>query len=184
MVAAQGAEPPAAAASAPLLTQPAGAMPADAAAAQATLKAYYFDAARSGNRAMLEAFIAARYPMNTADEKGYTALILAAYHGHRAYVQRLMEAGADPCAEDQRGNTALMGAIFRGEVEVARLLVGAACNPNHRNAAGQTPAMYAALFGRIETLQALKSKGADLTLTDGDGNSATSLQQGQGRLAR
>lgn len=33
---------------------------------------------------MLEEFILAGYDLDTADAKGYTALILAAYHGHLA----------------------------------------------------------------------------------------------------
>ncbi len=47
-----------------------------------TLKARYFDAAREGDSAMLSAFYQAGLDVNVADEKGYTALILAAYHGH------------------------------------------------------------------------------------------------------
>jgi ankyrin repeat protein len=77
------------------------------------IKTYYFDAARSGNTSMLREFSAAGYDLNTRDEKGYTALILAAYHGQAAAVKLLLDAGADPCAEDKRGNTALMGAILR-----------------------------------------------------------------------
>ncbi|MDP0886256.1 ankyrin repeat domain-containing protein, partial [Klebsiella pneumoniae] len=65
-----------------------------------------------------------------ADAKGYTGLILAAYHGHGGAVEQLLEAGADPCVQDARGNTALMGAIFKGEVRIARRLIGAQCSPD------------------------------------------------------
>jgi uncharacterized protein len=139
------------------------------------LKDYYFDAARRGDVAMLEEFIAARYDLETRDAKGYTALILSAYHGHDPAVRLLIEAGANPCAADQRGNTALMGALFKGELAISRMLMKAACDPNHRNNAGQTPAMYAALFGRVEELKSLALQGADLRMTDNVGNSAESL---------
>lgn len=150
---------------------------------RATLQRHLFDAARTGHLPMLQEFITAAYPLNTRDEKGYTALILAAYHGHAEAVNLLLAAGADACAEDHRGNTALMGAIFKGELAVARTLLNTDCNPDQRNAAGQTPAMYAALFGRLELLNALKAKGADLQLRDIDGNNAESLARGEIRTA-
>lgn len=146
---------------------------------QEQLRTYYFDAARAGDTAMLEEFIQAGYDLDTADAKGYTALILAAYHGHLATVQRLLAAGADPCAQDLHGNTALMGAIFKGELAVARLLMDAPCSPDQRNGAGQTAAMYAALFQRQELLAALRRRGADLQATDALGNSAASLARGE-----
>jgi ankyrin repeat protein len=136
---------------------------------------YYFDAARRGDVAMLNEFIVARYDLETRDAKGYTALILSAYHGHANAVRLLIDAGAKPCAADQRGNTALMGAVFKGELAIARMLMKAACDPNHRNNAGQTPAMYAALFGRVEVLKGLLAQGADLHMTDNAGNSVESL---------
>ena len=146
---------------------------------QQQLRSYLFNAARAGSLPMLQEFVAARYDLNTADEKGYTPLILAAYHGHAEAVNLLLKAGANPCAEDQRGNTALMGAIFKGELAIARTLLQADCSPNQANRAGQTPAMYAALFGRAELLAALAGKGADLKATDAAGNSAESLAAGE-----
>ncbi|GLX12638.1 hypothetical protein Pstr01_08770 [Pseudomonas straminea] len=150
----------------------------DAERVQAQLRDYYFQAAREGNVAMLDEFIAAGYNLNTADENGYTALILTAYHGHRDAVERLLAAGADACAQDQRGNTALMGAIFKGEVRIARRLLDADCSPDQRNGNGQTAAMYAALFKRTEMLNALAGKGADLKAEDAFGNTASNLEKG------
>jgi uncharacterized protein len=152
---------------------------AAASALEQQIRDYFFDAARTGNIPMLEEFIASKYDLNGRDEKGYTALILAAYHGNDDAVKLLIGAGADPCAADARGNTALMGAIFKGEVGIARQLLEAKCNPDQRNAAGQTAAMYAALFGRIEIMQGLKEQGADLQTEDSDGNSAEKLAHGE-----
>ncbi|CRL50470.1 MULTISPECIES: ankyrin repeat domain-containing protein [unclassified Pseudomonas] len=157
--------------------------PDDSAALSAQLQDYYFDAARRGDVPMLDTFIEAGYSLDTRDSKGYTALILAAYHGQTAAVERLLAAGADACAQDQRGNTALMGAIFKGEVQIARTLLLANCSPDQRNGAGQTAAMYAGLFKRAELLDALKAKGADLEAEDPLGNSATRLASGEIRIA-
>jgi ankyrin repeat protein len=147
------------------------------------LQNYYFDAARRGDVPMLETFIESGYSLDTRDSKGFTALILAAYHGQGAAVDRLLKAGADACAQDQRGNTALMGAIFKGELQIARRLMASDCSPDQRNGAGQTAAMYAGLFKRQELLDALKAKGADLNAEDPLGNSATRLASGEIRTA-
>ncbi|OAX89270.1 hypothetical protein A7D16_07340 [Xanthomonas nasturtii] len=143
------------------------------------LREYFFDAAREGRQDMLAEFIRSHYDLNTRDEKGYTALILAAYHGQRPAVEQLLGAGADPCAQDKRGNTALMGAIFKGELGIAKRLMQADCAPDQRNNAGQTAAMYAALFQRTDVLKDLAAKGADLSLKDGQGNDVTKLQRGE-----
>ncbi len=153
--------------------------PHDATALKTQLQDYYFDAARRGDLPMLDTFIDAGFPLNTQDDKGYTALILAAYHGERAYVERLLAAGADACVQDKRGNTALMGAIFKGELKIAQRLLSTDCNPDQRNGAGQTAAMYAGLFKRIELLDELKAKGADLNAEDPLGNSASRLVSGE-----
>lgn len=142
------------------------------------LRDHFLDAARRGDGMMLKEFIRAGYNLDVRDDKGYTGLILAAYHGQRETVELLLEAGADPCAQDQRGNTALMGAVFKGELRIARRLLDAECNPDQRNASGQTAAMYAAMFQRNDLLETLMDRGVDIKATDALGNSVQSLQQG------
>ena len=143
------------------------------------LRELYFDAARTGSTDRLGAFIEAHYDLDTRDESGYTALILAAYHGQKAAVEQLLVAGANPCSQDKRGNTALMGAIFKGEVSIAHRLLAADCATDERNNSGQTAAMYAALFQRKDILDALAAKGADLDARDDRGNDARSLGEGR-----
>ena len=136
---------------------------------------YLFEAARIGDDNIIREFAASHYDLNVRDEKGYTALILAAYHGHSSTVDLLIKNKADPCAKDNNGNTALMGALFKGELSIARKLATTDCDPDLRNNAGQTAAMYAALFGRLEILQQLKERGANINVKDVKGNSVTSL---------
>lgn len=152
-----------------------------------TLKARYFDAAREGDSAMLSAFYQAGLDVNVADEKGYTALILAAYHGHTDTVNFLIrEANANPCQEDNRGNTALMGAIFKGHVSVAKQLVFADCDIDEENEQGQTALMFASLFDRQEIINTLIDKGANPAHMDKAGNSVAdvALSQGNYELAK
>ncbi|MBT3137132.1 ankyrin repeat domain-containing protein [Alteromonas sp. ALT199] len=151
------------------------------------LKARYFDAAREGDSAMLGAFYQAGLDVNVADEKGYTALILAAYHGHTDTINFLIgEANANPCQEDNRGNTALMGAIFKGHVSVAKQLVFADCDIDEENAQGQTALMFASLFDRQEIINTLIDKGANPAHMDKAGNSVAdiALSQGNYELAK
>ncbi|MFI8742222.1 ankyrin repeat domain-containing protein [Stutzerimonas zhaodongensis] len=155
------------------------AVSSDAEQVQIQLRDYFFNAARFGDNEVLDEFIQAGYDLNTADDKGYTALILAAYNGHPDTVERLIAAGADACAQDARGNTALMGAIFKGELRIAKRLLATECDPDQRNHAGQTPAMYAALFQRDALLQALRERGADLEASDPMGNKVESLARGE-----
>jgi len=148
------------------------------------LKARYFDAAREGNSAMLQAFYQAGLDVNVADEKGYTALILAAYHGYADTVSFLIEqAKANPCKEDNRGNTALMGAIFKGHVSVAKQLVFADCDIDEENAQGQTALMFASLFDRQEIVSSLIEKGANPKHVDKAGNSVADIALSQGNYA-
>ncbi|MES2741697.1 MAG: ankyrin repeat domain-containing protein [Pseudomonadota bacterium] len=155
------------------------AAPSSPAEVEQALKQRFFDAARAGDVPVLREFIVAGYPLDLRAEKGYTALILAAYHGHAEAVQALMAGGADPCAKDDRGNLALTGAIFKGELAIAHTLLGAKCQVDQRNKAGQTPAMYAALFHRTDILAALRDKGADMEAKDTAGNTPNSLGAAQ-----
>jgi ankyrin repeat protein len=128
---------------------------------QAQINHYLWNAARNGNTEIIKTLVEAKYDLNVADEKGYTAMILAAYHGNDEIVKMLLSAGADPCKKDKRGNSALMGAVFKGEIKIAHRLINADCHPDQRNNAGQTAAMYASLFQRQEILQMLQDRGAE-----------------------
>src|SRR5262245_7706177 len=63
--------------------------------------------------------------VDAADEKGPTALSLAASKGHLEICRLLLEAGADPALKDSEGNDALAVALLRGRTEVIALLHGA-----------------------------------------------------------
>lgn len=150
------------------------------------LKARYFDAAREGNVELLDAFYQAGLDGNVADNKGYTALILAAYHGHNDAVSYLLSHdNINACQEDNKGNTALMGAIFKGHLSIAKKLILADCNIDETNAQGQTALMFASLFDRQSLVNELIEHGADPHHTDFAGNTVAdiALSQGNYKLA-
>ena len=142
------------------------------------IKNYLLRAAKEGDTKIVSAIIDNRFDLNVADSKGYTPLILAAYHGHKEVVDLLLQSGANPCQKDKRGNTALMGAIFKGEIKIGRRLIAANCKDEPNNV-GQTPAMYAALFQRLEFLALLKESGADFSVKDIFGNNVETLKKGE-----
>jgi ankyrin repeat protein len=61
-------------------------------------------------------------PVNAADEKGRTALHLAAAAGHLRVLTVLLEHGADPALRDEQGKTALSLAHAAGKIEAETLL--------------------------------------------------------------
>jgi hypothetical protein len=120
-----------------------------------SILAYYFAAARTDDTAVITQFVDAGIPINSYNNKGYTALMIATYHGNKNTVNTLLQLGANACLEDNRGNTALMAAIFRGEFSIAKTLVGLDCDNAHQNKAGQTAEQFAQRFGQQKVLDLL-----------------------------
>lgn len=96
--------------------------------------------------------------VNRKDPKGYSPLMLAAYHGHVDAVDLLLRTGADAKGRDGSGNTILMGAAFKGHLEVVRLLIQGGADMHARNPRGQTALHFAQMFGRSEVANYLKSQ--------------------------
>jgi ankyrin repeat protein len=120
-----------------------------------SLFAYYFAAARTNDTAVIEQFVDAGIPIDSYNNKGYTALMIATYHGNKNTVNTLLQLGANACLEDNRGNTALMAAIFRGEFSIAKTLVSLDCDNAHQNKAGQTAEQFAQTFGQQKVIELL-----------------------------
>jgi ankyrin repeat protein len=120
-----------------------------------SLFAYYFAAARTNDIDVIEQFVDAGIPIDSYNNKGYTALMIATYHGNKKSVNTLLQLGANACLEDNRGNTALMAAIFRGEFSIAKTLVSLDCDNAHQNKAGQTAEQFAQTFGQQKVIELL-----------------------------
>lgn len=127
----------------------------------AELQALALDFARQGDSASLEPMLRAGMPVNLADHKQNTLLMLAAYHGHVGTVSLLLEYGARVDQRNDRQQTPLGGVAFKGYVGIARLLLeaGAEVDADHGN--GMTPLMFARMFGRQEVAKVLEQAGAD-----------------------
>ena len=84
-----------------------------------------FDWARSGDVAMLAAYIDAGVPVNLTNTNGDTLVMLAAYYGHESAVAALIARGADVDRHNNRGQTPLAGAVFKNETTIIELLLRA-----------------------------------------------------------
>lgn len=143
-----------------------------------------FEAARLGRTDMIDPLLKAGADINAYDDRGFTPLILAAYNGQLAMVETLITKGADACRPDRdQGNTAQMGVAFKGEDGIAARLLKAGCDVNARNRAGQTALMMASLFNRQAQVDMLLAAGADRTIQDAAGRSASSVAADQGNAA-
>ncbi|MDN4634124.1 ankyrin repeat domain-containing protein [Sphingomonas sp. PsM26] len=143
-----------------------------------------FEAARLGRTDMIDPLLKAGADINAYDDRGFTPLILAAYNGQLATVEALINKGADACRPDRdQGNTAQMGVAFKGEDGIAARLLKAGCDVNARNKAGQTALMMASLFNRQAQVNILLAAGADRSIQDAAGRSASSVAADQGNSA-
>jgi ankyrin repeat protein len=115
-------------------------------------------AAKSNDVAMLLRLLAEDdASLEQRDSRGYSPLMLAAYHGHVEAFDLLLAHGADPNSSDLAGNSVLMGAAFKGHAYMVSKLIEAGADPSVRNAAGLTAHDFAVNFGRQEIVALLLS---------------------------
>ncbi|MBA4065806.1 MAG: hypothetical protein C0501_19225 [Isosphaera sp.] len=150
-------------------------------ATKAKLRAVAFQAARDGDTKTLAAYFRAGQPVNAANARGDTLLILAVYHGHADAVDLVLkQPKVDLTHRNAMGFAALDGAAFKGSVPIATALVKAGADVNAKNESGKTALMLAALTDRADVVRYLLEAGADPTAADKDGNTALSVAEGQG----
>ncbi|POY69902.1 hypothetical protein BMF94_7100 [Rhodotorula taiwanensis] len=89
----------------------------------------FFDAARRGDVAFMQAPLEAGLPANLTNSRGDTLIMLAAYHGHPEAVKLLLKHGADPNRLNDRGQSPLSGAVYKNEGEVVEALLAGGANP-------------------------------------------------------
>ena len=117
--------------------------------------------ARAGDTELLESMIQAGMPVNLADDKGNSLLMLATYHGHGETVRMLLANGADIDRGNDHGQTPLGGVAFKENLPLIQLLLTAGADINADNGGGKTPLMFAAMFGHRDVVEHLLANGAD-----------------------
>ncbi|XP_067685531.1 serine/threonine-protein phosphatase 6 regulatory ankyrin repeat subunit A-like [Haliotis asinina] len=108
--------------------------------------------------------------INGKDHTETTPVLLAAYHGEIKVFDILVENGADLTAVDKYGDNILHCACHGGSVEITnRILMQNIVDINSKGDGGMTPVLMAASEGEKEVFDFLVTQGADLLVTDEDG---------------
>lgn len=108
-------------------------------------------------------------PVNTVDQHGGTALMVAIHMQKTEVAAFLLEHGADPniaIAED--GTTALHVAVEMGSTDCVKLLVSCGANPTAKNKAGETPLSLAQQAGKPTSVAELSkpSKSREVRIAE------------------
>jgi hypothetical protein len=135
-----------------------------------------FAAALRGDRAAAEELVARDAGLLQArDERGMSALALAAWNGHGALVERLQELGADPDARNDNGLTPLFCATDRGRASMARTLIRCGADLDTRGFRGRTLLHNAARAGDRGLVRQLLEQGAEVNAADTRGDTPLDL---------
>ena len=137
---------------------------------------YLRSAALEGQYQEVEKAVKQGVNINDPDNRGRTALMLAAYNGHTDIVRLLLEEGAEVDSKNSEGRTALIFAASGPYPETVEALLEWKADPNTTdNVEGWSALMFAAAGGHQQVVETLIEHGADVSLQDKDGDKAISF---------
>ena len=118
-----------------------------------------FEAAQSGDIAMVENYLDLGFPPDLTDEEGWSILHHAASHGQVEMIKLLHERGCCIDPVDRHGRTPLHHAATSGEAVSIGVLVDLGGNVNFVDSEGNTPLKWAVMCGKYSTLEELLKYG-------------------------
>jgi len=114
-----------------------------------------------------------------ANQRGETALHVAASSGFAEVAECLLKASADVNARNKSLQTPLHKAAYEGHTEAVTVLLAVTdVHVNAANELGMTALHWAAARERVQVCEQLLAAGADMDLTDENGNTACNVAQG------
>lgn len=105
-----------------------------------------------------------KFPIDTQNEKGETALICASQKGSLNVVKFLLEQNANPNIQEHLGNSALLFAVQNRSIDIVKILLLKNADPNISNHEGTTPLLIAVENNETEAVTLLLEKKADITV--------------------
>jgi uncharacterized protein len=151
-----------------------------------TLELRFLDAARRGDRPTLERALARGVSIETKDDLGRTALLLAVRDAESLELVRfLREQGASVDVPDVAGRAAISFAAESGRVDIVRELASHGAETDRADGERRTPLFFAVLGDRRETVVFLLERGADVNAANqfGDTPLMMACSKGYGELA-
>jgi ankyrin repeat protein len=156
-------------------------------------------AVRTENPSIVSSLLAAGANMDSRDEAGNTALIIAATKGSNDMVKTLLAGGARTGPTDNREWTALTATRQKNHLETEQILLDAGATdplntaeeqsksevtltPDVEKQAGWTPLMYAAWRGELQAVKQILHTRPDVDATDIDGHTALSRAAWRGHV--
>ena len=100
--------------------------------------------------------------LESRDDQGRTALLLATMQGHVAIAESLIAAGADVNAQDHQRDSAYLLAGARGNLPILRLALAHGADLRSTNRFGGTALIPAAERGHVEAVRLLIAAGTDV----------------------
>jgi hypothetical protein len=125
--------------------------------------------AESDDPAPIELFIKAGMPVDAADEKGWTSLMVASFKGSDKVADVLIQYGANPAVRDRNGYTPLHWASLNGYREIVGHILIRGNDRNIQSNHGLTSLLQAAAMGHAAIVGDLLKAGADPNLASHDG---------------
>ncbi|XP_048252195.1 serine/threonine-protein phosphatase 6 regulatory ankyrin repeat subunit A-like [Haliotis rufescens] len=114
--------------------------------------------------------------INVFAEKGLTAAMLCCLSGQNEVLKELVRQGANLSLTDKKGRNCLHLVCESGPLSTVKYLMSLkTIDIKSKGSFGQTPVMLAAENGQLDIYNLLVSKGADLSLTDGNHNDCLML---------
>ncbi|MBC6402644.1 MAG: ankyrin repeat domain-containing protein [Hyphomonadaceae bacterium] len=122
-----------------------------------------WEAIRKGDHQQVVAYLNAGYKVNTRDDTGRTALLMAAFHGQGQIVDTLVESGANVNAKTVDGLTPLQLGVkaWRQNYWIASTLIEAGADVHASDKWGSTALSGAREKGDDRVILLLMDAGAD-----------------------
>ena len=124
-----------------------------------------FDAIRQDDTTLFDEVLPTIEDIDATDERGSTALILAAYYNRLYMLDKLLYAAADPNVGGAMGNP-IHGASYKGFTEIVKHLVYHGASLDVADSQGSTPLHYAVLGSNCELVEFLLARGARYDIDD------------------
>ena len=140
----------------------------------------FLKAIESENAEAIHVFLSAGIDLEVKDERGWTALMIAAANGQEKLAQLLIHSGARLTAKDVNGFTPLHWAAFKGMSNIVDLLLSKEVDVDSQSKFKWTPLMQACTRGHLEACSILVAAGANQDLTNSDGLTALQMATGKG----